>query len=317
MEIVEIPLEEILQDFFFRFTSISDSSRLERSIRLSGIRTPLQVLRRPEGYQIVSGFSRLDVAVTLKLRRIPALISPDDAPVERTFREVLSEHLICHSLNLVEKARVFRILEALRVPWKSMEKNFLPLVELPERSELVEAVRAVLSFSPTAQAYVETYGLSLKQARLFQGLSVEEQERLAGLGMELQIRSVELSEMISMFRNISGREGVSIEHLFERLDVSSILGSEELSRKEKISRIKDVLSARACPRLTSWNERLERLKREMRLPGMIQLAWDRSLEIPGVELRAQIRSVEDVDEIVALLSNSENHSRFVDILEMV
>jgi len=317
MKLIEISLEEVLRDSFFCFTSVSDIGFLKRSVLESGIRTPLHVLPARKGYRLLSGFKRFGAAVELGLERIPAAVHSEKAPLERLFREVLLEHLTCETLSIVEKARVLRILDRLCVPWESMKTDFLPILDLPKRSEIIEEVKDVLRFSSTVQDYIERYGLSLKQTKMFTGLSVHQEELFVSLGMNLQIRSVELSEIISIFRDIFGKEKIPVEQVYDDLGIDALLENTELSRNEKILRIKKELQKRRYPRLGSWNENLERLKREMKLPERVRLSWDRSLEVQGFVLRAEIRSAGDVEKIAVCLSSEENRRRFEEMLRVV
>jgi len=317
MEIVEIPLKEILEDFFFCFTSASDSYLLKRSIRESGIRSPLRVVRTEQGYRLFSGFKRYRVATELKLRSVPVTVCSEEIPLREVFRDVLLGHLSCRSLSLVEKARVLRILGELDVSWESLRTDFLPLLDLPEESKVVQEVKDLLAFPAAVQEYIEKYGLSLKQTRMFAKLSPKQQELFIRLGTGLQIRAVELSEIISLFYDIVGREAIPMEQVYDELGIDALLENSEFSRNEKILQIKRELYKRRYPRLSSWNESLERWKKEMTLSEKIRLSWDRSLEAPGIVLRTEIRSVEDVEEIAALLSKEENRRRFEEMLKVV
>lgn len=314
---MDLPLEEILKDFFFCFTSNSDLSHLRRSILTSGIQTPLHVLPARRGYRLLSGFKRFELALELGLDRIPAKVHTGKTHVEKIFLEVILEHLSCHSLNLLEKARIIRILNRLGVSWELMEKEFLPMMDLPDRWEIVQEVRDILALAPTVQDYIQIYNLSFKQTLVFAEFTYQQQELLIRLGMKLQIRGVELSEILSLLRDITKRDGISVEQILENMEVDRIIDSEDLSRNEKIGQVKEYLRKRRYPRLTSWNESLENQRREMGLPRSLQVTWDRSLERPGIELRAEIKSVEDLQRIIAQLSKEENQKRFEDMLRTV
>lgn len=317
MKVVILPVEEILSDFFFCFSSASDISCLKRSILASGIRTPLHVISAQQSYRLLSGFKRFRAAVELGLKELPAVVLSEKKPLEEIFREVLLEHLTHRSLSIVEKARVIRILEELHISWEMQRKDFLDLLEVPERKEVVQEIKAILQFFPKLQEYIEMYDLSLKQTEPFQKLSSNEQELFVDLAMKLQIRSVELSDIVSMVCDISGRDGIPIEEVFEGSDIPSILESEEFSRNEKISRIKERLKRWRFPHLTSWNEKLKNLKREMGLPSKVQLLWDSSLEKQGIEIRLEIHSVRDVEEFVTHLSKKENQKKLEEVLKIV
>lgn len=317
MEIVQISIKEILHDFFFSFKSDSDLIRLKESIQFSGIRTPVHVLPTKEGYRLLSGFSRYKAALELELDVIPATIVQDEMAVENAFREVLLEQRTIHDFNLVEKAKVLRILDGLDVPWEDMKTHFLPQLDLPANSDLISEVKRVLTFLPIVLDYIEKYDLSLKQAMLFKSLSHRQQELFVGLAMDLEIRSVELSGIMTMFSDIAAREDNSIEQVFHLLDCPSILNEKKLTRDQKLTRMKTILQNRRYPRLTSWNENLEILRKGIKLPQSIRISWNRSLETPGISMQIDVRSVEDIDGIMAVLSSQANWERIGRMLEIV
>ena len=317
MQITEIPVEEILEDFFFCFTSPSDFSTLEHSIRTSGIETPLHVLSTEKCYRLISGFSRFKVAVKLQMSKIPAVIHSDGEKPENIFLGILLEHLTCRTLTLVEKSRIIHILDELNIPPGRIQKEFLLLLNIPESLEVMNDLRNLLKFSPEVLEYIERYNLSLKQVKIFKNLSYYEQTMMADLGLSLQIRAVELSDIISMFYDVSCRDDIPIKEIFERIDGESILKNSDLARNEKLSRIKEELQRMRYPKLTFWNENLEKLKKKEKLPMGIQLSWDRSLEAPGLKLRAEIKSMKDVDRIISYLSAERTKKQFEEMLKVI
>jgi len=317
MDVVEMPLREILQDFFFSFSSVSDFTALQRSVLASGIRTPLDVHPHEGGYRLLSGFKRYRVARNLELDHIPVTITPDTVPLEETFRHVLAEHLVTRQMNLVEKARVLSILEKLSVPWPKVKTDFLPLLELPAQRNRVEEVQSLLAFSQSVQQYIEKYDLPLRQTGMFRGLSLFQQNLVVDMANCLLIRGVELAEILVWLKDISMREGISLENVFESLGIVSISTNSEISRHEKIAQIKERIQNRKYPRITQWNQDLQKLKEEMGLPPDIRLSWDRLLESPGIRLEIQIRSCRDLQEMAAYFSQKKIQKKFGEMLKVV
>ena len=317
MKLIELPIKEIHKDFFFCFRSEFESSALERSIRMSGIRTPLHVQSIENGYRLISGFRRYRIAVSLKLGAIPVTVVPDDVTADQAFHEALQEHLSIHDLNLVEKAKILRILDELKVTHERLVTDFLPLLELPSKKEIVKRVRSVLKRHPAVQDYIEKYDLSLKQAMLFNHLSDEEQHLFAGLASHLEIRSVELSAIIKSFRDIAGRDAVSIVHIYDELEIDGIVKDSQIMRSQQIQRIKESLHQNRYPRLTSWNRRLQALEREIDLPEHVRLSWDQSLERPGIRLQIHIQSAREMDDAIGRLSKPKARERIAGMLDLV
>jgi len=317
MKIIAVPLEEILKDFFFRFTSDSESDRLRLSIQASGIRAPVFVQKTQRGYRLLSGFHRYRIALELGFESIPAWPMPDEMPVENAFHDVLLEHMVHRSLNLIEKARILGILDRLGLSWESMREHFLPLLELPPKTEILKDVKDLLTLSPDIQAYIEKYDLSLKQAVQFGRFSPEDQDFFGSLALELDIRGVELLSILAAFQDIAGREGLSVTQISEKLGCPKIMMDSQRTRQQRIARIRAELERRQYPKLYAWNESLENLKKEMELPEQVRLSWDRSLESPGICITLDIRSIEALREALRHLTKQQNQKRIEDMLSVV
>jgi hypothetical protein len=253
----------------------------------------------------------------LKLGSVPAAVFSEDSDVAELFRKILLEHLTCRTLGLVEKAHILRILDGMGCSWERVRDQFLPVLDLPTNREVMEEVRHILEFSPSTLKYIGMYGLSLKQARMFRGFSEEQQDCVVALGLKLQIRSVELAEIVAMAREISLRDEVRLEDVFAHPEIVGPLEDGELARNEKLLRLKAYLQKKRYPRLQGWNEELDGLKRGMGLPSSVALSWDRSLERPGIVLNARIATVEEFRGLASLLAKEANVRRVEAMLNVV
>jgi hypothetical protein len=317
MNIVYIPIEEILEDWFFCFTSKRDFPGLRRSIEISGIRTPLHVRRADKGFQLLSGFHRYRLACSLDLKSVPAVLVEDERDMGRIFHEILFEQASCRSFTLVEKARILSILDELAVPVEEIQRNFLPLLEIPGQGRVISEIKHILDYSETLQNYIEKYNLSLKQAVIFNALEPLAQEQMALLGFHLQIRSVELLDITQHLLDIARREGSPMHAVFEDLKIISILQDEDVSRNRKLETIKSILKERKYPRLNAWNRQLSGFRSQLNLPENVLLNWDPTLEGPGLRFQGTIRSREDVEKVVLFFSDEGNRKTLNSMMKIV
>jgi ParB/RepB/Spo0J family partition protein len=315
MKRINISLKEIHRDFFFRFTRLSDLSRLKNSITQSGIRNPLWVIEKNKGYQLVGGFSRFQAAEELHLTKIPAIVTAND--IHQSFREVLLEHLAGRVFNLVEKARILRILDKLSIPVEQWLDDFLNILELPNQSRLLEDIKTIVKWPQEIQQYIEEYNLSKKQCGLFYSLKKDEMIMMIRIAESLSIRPVELLEITDGFINLSRREEIPLKEYFKKLGVDDLLKDDELTRQKKIDYLKNRLKEAENPQITNWNKRLEKLNRNIHLPPIVQIQWDRTLERPGIRIQVDIRKIDELSRLVSFLSERENQKRIVDMLEIV
>ncbi len=317
MKIIQLPVKEILEDFFFSFASVRDITPLKKSIETSGIRTPLHIRTKNGKYQLVSGFSRYRAARELQIKEIPAVSIDKNISLKETLRDILLEHLVSASLNLIEKGRVLSILESVKISRESMVRIFLPLLEIPNDPDLLKKIKNLLAWPSKMQRYIETFGLSLKQTDAFRAFSDKEQILLAELGSQLQVRSVELSEIAKMLHEISKKDETNVFSIYRNLDIKKMINNENWTRSQKISRIRELLHEKRYPSLHTWNSDLQNLKKSLKFPEKIYLQWDCSLERPGIDLRCRIQSIEDIRTIIEVLSKKENQENITRMLKIV
>jgi len=317
MKINEIPLKKIERDLFFRFSSPLPLEALKRSVRESGITNPLFLVPSNSGYRIVAGFNRFRVAEELKMKSVPAWIFSDRVPLERSFYMAVLEHLVCRNLNMVEKARIVRILKRIGCSEEYMKEFFLPLLDIPENRVVIEEIENILSYPDSVQNYIERYNLSLKMSRMFKEMSSEEQELFIEIADLLQIRGVELSEIVTMCSEVSKREGISVQRVVADLSLLKICRCDEMNRQEKIDTIKRGLKERRFPNLFKWNEQLNKLRKGMTLPHNVELSWDSQMERPGVELKLRLVSMSNYNDFKEWISSGrikENLNKMIEIL---
>ncbi|MFC1502209.1 ParB/RepB/Spo0J family partition protein [bacterium] len=317
MNIVDIPIKEIQEDFFFCFTSERDDFNLRRSIEVSGIRTPLHARRVDNVYQLLSGFHRYRQACNLNLDTVPAVLIQDDGNLGELFYEILLEQLNGRSFNLVEKARILSILDGLGFPPAMIHEKFFSLLEIPVQGNVVSEIKTIQNYSQALQMYIEKYDISLKQVMIFSAVDTKTQDLLAHLGFDLAIRSVELTDITQQLMDIARRENSQIQQILEGLNLETLVQSEEMSRNEKLIRLKAILKEKKLPRLISWNNRLSDLYRSMDLPENCRVTWDPTLEGPGVHLIGEIRSLKDVETIIQFLSEDRHKKTIHAMMKIV
>ena len=308
MENKVIPVAEMLPDETFRFARKDPDkiSRLEQSIRLSGLLEPIWVKESIKGMQITAGFSRLDAARAAGLKQIPVFIADDDISIGYLLYQILLAHCVSSDLNVIEKARILKIMDSVD---PENRKQLFTLLELPDKSSFEDEMKALLSLEPGIQYYIEEYNVSFKQASQFLQLDAEEQQYCAELASTLLIRPVELLDISIQLRESAKRDEVSMQDLSSALGIPDILHSS-LTRGQKIQELKHQIAECRYPKLTEWNAAIEASAKSMGFPANGQLKWDKTLENPGLLIQMQLKSNEDVQRLVTDLSSDQAKTEF-------
>ena len=133
---------------------------------------------------------------------------------------------------------------------------------------------------------------------------VTPEDYIAELGDTLLIRPVELIEMGTQLRESAKRDGVSMQSLVESLGIPDLFMSD-MTRGRKIQVIKQRIMRSRFPKLTEWNASIELSSKSITLPENAQLQWNKSLETPGLQLNANLKSNEDVQNLIDGLSSGK------------
>jgi len=220
-------------------------------------------------------------------------------------------------LTLLEKARVLQILDKLKEDGDRIRPAFLSLLELSNQKAVLKRLSALPELDKKVQAYIELYNLSEKQCRTLTKLSEDEQKLLMGPAFKLQIRAVELLEMIGTLLDIAGRESHSVLKVYKTLKIDRILMRSELTRNEKIAAIHQILQQARYPRMQMWSKKLDELNKKLKVSAGITFTWDRTLEKSGLICRMQIGSVEDVLKAATGFSDEQNLRTIQKMLDIV
>ena len=307
--------QDILNDETFRFSTPVEKPELLESIRTSGILTPLYVIQTDARYRPLSGFHRLEIARTLSLEQISVRIV-DSAEISRTFYQILLEQSGHQPFNLMEKARVVSIIKN-HLLFEESITRIGPLLELPREKDKLDRLAALADLPVSVQTYLETYPVPFKQLNLLFRFDAEDQARLTRLGLDLQIRSVELFEMARLCLDISKREKIAIPDVLERIDLPEILDNGERTRNQKIDLIKIRLRVLQSPQVVQWNEAIHKAVRSMQLESNIRFSWDHQLEAPGVQFSARLESEADFEAFKSRINSPETEKQLKKIFEII
>lgn len=316
MDIKTVSHEEILPDFFFRFSSPSDLTDLEASIAAGGFETPLQVIVCGERYQIVSGFRRYEAARSLGLRDIPVRVMEPVSQTELFYRVLLAQRTQ-RSFTLIEKARILLILDRLGGVQEETRNRFLSVLDLPHQEEILQTVRAAAVLEQPVQDYIERLNLSLKMAQPLLDLDSASRTGIIELADSLRIRGVELAGTVESIRDILGREHLTLSRLLRSEPFKQILCHRTLTPSQKRRKLNIALDERRNPGIRRINDGIRKQCVHLNMPPFASVSWDQTLERPGVELRMRFFSREEIDRAAGWLSDESLRPVWKQLLDSV
>ncbi len=315
MNVIAIPLKEILRDFFFAFAPDAEKPGLERSVAASGILNPIPVLAAEGGWRPVAGFSRIRAAEAAGLETAPGRVLSPETPVWLHFADAVLEHAATRPLHLFEKARIVEILRRAGAPDAEIPGRCGEALELSESAPSPDELIGLLGLEPSLMRHLERFPAAFKQASFFLTLDPSGQKAAAELGSELQLRPVELTEIVRTAWEIGRRDSRPVDAVLAGASAGD--SRPGMNRNERIALLKDNLKRMRRPRLTEWNESLTRARSGMRFPPFCVLDWDASLESPGLRLEALLRTEADASELASALSDSMTREGLRSMFELL
>ena len=295
-------------DELFSMSFEPDLRRLRASVKQIGILEPIWIRQKAQKFQIVNGFRRFDVAVTLGTAEMRALIWEEDEVDDRVaFQMSLHENVLTRGLNLVEKAVVLdKLLGRFSVSRDEVIQTYLPLLSLEPNENVLSGLLVINAFSLDMKRYTLSHGVSLANILRLTNFSREEQESVCRFLSPLRVGESVLREILTFFREICDREGIRIHDLVSSRRIATILSDGRLSGPQKIQAIRRFLREKRYPRLSDLEQRFRSWRKGMGLPPQVVIKPPPFFE--GNRFRVEI-DFESVEEYKARLGELQNLSK--------
>ena len=116
-------------------------------------------------------------------------------------------------------------------------------------------------------------------------LTVADGAALLDVASELRLGENQLRDLWEWADDIAARDGLSLAQILTSDPVAAALRSQ-VSRNDRLKRVKDALRRLRCPQLTAIEERLAGLVRALALPQSVRLTFPEGLE--GDAVRVEI-----------------------------
>ncbi len=261
-------------DELFAMSFEPDLALLRESAKHMGILEPIWLRRKAVKLQIIHGFRRFDVAQTLKMRTLRALIWGKDQIGDRiAFEMALHGNIAARGLNVVEKAMTLeKLLSRFGVMRDEVIRTWLPLLNLDPNEKVLNSFLLVKTFSLDVKRYLHSHGVSLNNIMLLSEFSREERQRLCRFLSRLRIGENVLREILIHLREIARRDGIGVTDLVSNSRIQRLLSNNRLSGPQKIEAVRKFLKEKRYPRLSELEGKFRLCKKRMGLPPQIEIA---------------------------------------------
>ena len=292
-------------DALFSMSFEPDLGRLRESVKQVGVLEPIWAREKGSRFQIVNGFRRIDVALGLGKRDVPALVWKEGEVDDRlAFRMSLHENILTREFNPAEKALVIEKL----LGWFAMDRDeviqtYLPLLNLEPNETVLCNILVINTFRIETRRYVIEHRTSLGNIMRLAKFSEEEQETICRFLSALRLGGNVVREILTFLQEISDRDGVSIHDLLSDPELEIIMSGEGLSGPQKIDATRRLLRRRRYPRLWELEQKFRTWRNQVKLPPQVVVAPPVFFEGDRFRIEIQFKSVKEYEAILNDLQN--------------
>lgn len=307
-----------LADDSYRITFAPDLDALKRSIKAVGIIQPINVRHTPEGtFQIVTGYKRTLVMHELGRQAVPALVhEPNDLSPTQAFLWGLHDNAITRELNVVEKSiALTKLKQFYSMSDDDLVRQFLPLMGDETSFKVLHQLLALDSLTEPMKNHIVTSQIALSSASRIAEFTPSTQQELLAVLTHIHPSTNKLNELLALLREISARDGLSIEDILSRYQLLQIVANPQAPQAEKVSALRQALKGIRLPQLSERQAQLAKLIQNLELPNQAKVVTDPYFENKKMKLEYQFSHPEELDQLVKKVQDAFNNQKWQQIFE--
>ena len=270
-KVFQAALDEIrLDDSTFRISTAQDKPSLQDSIQKFGLLQPPAVWYGPDGLTVVSGFRRILACRELGYQTIPARRLADDLRPLDCLRMALTENITQRPLNIVETARAVRRVMR-HCPPGLKPTDELALFGLPTSRAMINRLDRLRRLPADLQDAVVAGTIGLNTGLEIGRLEQRDQIALFTLFTRLGLSVSKQKEMLTMTREIAGRDKKNIADVIQSKALGAIADDDQLDRNQKTALIRRHLKTARYPHLSAYEARYHQAVRALKLGTQMRI----------------------------------------------
>ena len=278
-------------DETYRITTESEIDRLIDSIQAVGLINFPILIRKDQGFTIISGFRRIASCGALGWTHIDGRIVDPRTPLLETANMAISENVFQRTLNLIEQSRVVLLLSTFYNSDHILAKKAAHF-GLPNSPSFTKKIKQICLLPEPIQSGVLSNAISFAMA-LELGILVKEIGVIfANLFVRLKLSLNKQREIVMHAKEISQREDISVLKVLEEGDIEKILNSEDLDQREQAQRIRSYLERRRFPTVVARKKKVEIFVKNLKLEKNTKLIPSKYFEDPTFTLKLYFKNSE-------------------------
>lgn len=258
------------KDDSFRITTQLNVDDLVDSIHRVGILNLPLLVEKETGYKIVCGFRRIEACRRLNWADVEVRMLESDTKQLDCVTYAIMDNSLQRPLNLIEQSRSINLLYPFFKDVSVMGKK-LSSMGLPDNPSIVKKIKELCHLSDSIQNGILSNTISLAMALELGKLQQDAGESFAKLFETLKLSLNKQKEILTLVKEISLREDISILKVIKTDRVNKILTNEDLDRNQKIRNIRSYLKQRRFPVITNAENKFENQLKKLKLGSGMKL----------------------------------------------
>jgi ParB/RepB/Spo0J family partition protein len=307
-----------IADDSYRITFSPDLEQLRRSVKAVGVIQPINVRHTPEGtYQIVTGYKRTLVMQELGRQSIPALVhEPGDLSPTQAFMWNLHDNATSRPLNVIEKSiALTKLKQFYSISEDELVRQFLPLMNEEPSFKILHQLLSLDSLTEPMKNHIITSDIALSSANRIAEFTPSTQQALLSVLTHIKPSTNKLNELLALLREISARDGLSVEDILGRYQLLQVVVNPSSSSADKVTALRSALKGIRLPQLTERQEQLAKLIQSLELPDSAKVIADPYFETRHMKLEYEFSHPEELDSLVKKLQEAFEKQKWQQIFE--
>ncbi len=301
-----IPIANInVVDDSFRLTYRPRIDELICSIKKIGVVQPIILRHTPDGaYQIVSGYKRVLACQEINRQTIQTIIyeHTDLSPMQ-AFQHNLHENVFTRKLNIFEMSIALnKLKDFYGVSEEDLVKQYLPLMGEEPSYKVLHQLLVVGSINEPMKDHILASGVALSSAARISEFSPTTQNELLKVLKPIRPNTNKLNELLSLIREISARDGLSVEDILQRYQLLQIVADPNAAAPAKLVALRQSLRGIRLPQIVKRQQEWAQLLSSLELPEQAKLISDPYFEDAQFKLEYQFKAPEELGALIEKLN---------------
>ena len=305
-------------DDSFRVTFAPVLDELKESIKSVGVINPITLRHTQEGtYRVVTGYKRFLACQELNRQTIPALIyEPHDLSPMQAFLYNIHDNNFSRELNIIEKFNVCtKLIKVFSVSEEEVVKNYLSLLREEPSYKILHQYLSLGQLIEPMKAHIVRHGAALSSGNRIAEFTPSTQTSLLNVLTHINPSTNKLNELLTLIREISARDGTSVEEILQRYQLLTIVADPSVAAPEKVAALRQTLRSVRLPHLTERQKQLTSLIENLQLPQTARLVADPYFEDPKLKLEYQFSAPEELSKLISSLQVAFEKQQWHSIFE--